>query len=125
MTQLFAINLAHPEVNCACRTRGGICYRHLHGVLTIAAGYPVATIRITIATHLRMLCWEVPSRKLAPWCRGTVARLTAPFGWRCLSTSPCPVSSNLSKIPYDGFSPVRLQTSTPPGVCLGPPGCIW
>ncbi len=28
----------------------------------------------------------------------------APFGWRCLSTPPCSVSSYPSKIPYVGFS---------------------
>ena len=47
--------------------------------------------------------------------------MAAPFGWRCLSTPPCSISCGPSKIPYGGFSPVRLQTTTPPGVCLGQP----
>ena len=47
--------------------------------------------------------------------------VAASFDWRCLSTPPCPISCPLSKIPYGGLSPVRLQTTTPPEVCLGKP----
>ncbi len=47
--------------------------------------------------------------------------VSAAFDWRYLSTPPCPISCGLSKIPHGGFSPIRLQTTTPPKVCLGKP----
>ena len=47
--------------------------------------------------------------------------VSASFDRRCLSTPPCSISCRLSKIPYGRFARIRLQTTTPAGVCLGQP----
>ena len=43
--------------------------------------------------------------------------VSAPFGWRCLSTPPCSVSCNPSKIPYIGFSHSTAPNRPPSSAC--------